>query len=421
MKKAVIGAVVVLALAAIVFASVRGSRREKGTQVYVEAAALRDIGRVVKASGAIDPREKVNISAHVIGKIERLYVDEGDLIEKGRPFLELEKEAFTAARAQWQASLQRAQTEVKQAEVSLADTRNKLERAKRLNQEGIVSAEQLEAAELAEASAALRLEDARQSVQQARAQLEKAQDDLTKTTIYSPLTGRVIKLNAEEGEVVVSGTMNNPASVIGEIADLSEILANVDVDETEVVLVKLGQEAVIKVDALPNKEYHGKVIEVGSKGFSKPNQPDVTFFDVEILLDDPDLDLRPGMSVRAEIRTEIHPNTLVVPIQAVVEREAEEGDAAAAGEDVNVVFVVENGKAVQRTVRTGISDETRVEIVSGVKAGETVVTGPYRSLRDLDDGEQVRITDPKKEKKQRKPSKDEKEEEGRAKAEVEVS
>lgn len=421
MKKAVIGAVVVLALAAIVFASVRGSRREKGTQVYVEAAALRDIGRVVKASGAIDPREKVNISAHVIGKIERLYVDEGDLIEKGRPFLELEKEAFTAARAQWQASLQRAQTEVKQAEVSLADTRNKLERAKRLNQEGIVSAEQLEAAELAEASAALRLEDARQSVQQARAQLEKAQDDLTKTTIYSPLTGRVIKLNAEEGEVVVSGTMNNPASVIGEIADLSEILANVDVDETEVVLVKLGQEAVIKVDALPNKEYHGKVIEVGSKGFSKPNQPDVTFFDVEILLDDPDLDLRPGMSVRAEINTEIHPNTLVVPIQAVVEREAEEGDAAAAGEDVNVVFVVENGKAVQRTVRTGISDETRVEIVSGVKAGETVVTGPYRSLRDLDDGEQVRITDPKKEKKQRKPSKDEKEEEGRAKAEVEVS
>lgn len=421
MKKAVIGAVVVLALAAIVFASVRGSRREKGRQVYVEAAALRDIGRVVKASGAIDPREKVNISAHVIGKIERLYVDEGDLIEKGRPFLELEKEAFTAARAQWQASLQRAQTEVKQAEVSLADTRNKLERAKRLNQEGIVSAEQLEAAELAEASAALRLEDARQSVQQARAQLEKAQDDLTKTTIYSPLTGRVIKLNAEEGEVVVSGTMNNPASVIGEIADLSEILANVDVDETEVVLVKLGQEAVIKVDALPNKEYHGKVIEVGSKGFSKPNQPDVTFFDVEILLDDPDLDLRPGMSVRAEINTEIHPNTLVVPIQAVVEREAEEGDAAAAGEDVNVVFVVENGKAVQRTVRTGISDETRVEIVSGVKAGETVVTGPYRSLRDLDDGEQVRITDPKKEKKQRKPSKDEKEEEGRAKAEVEVS
>ncbi len=323
MKKVVIGTVVVLALAAIVFASVRGSRGEKGTQDDVEPAARRDLGRVVKASGAIDPREKVNISAHVVGKIERLYVEEGDLIEKGKPFLELEKEAFTAARDQWTASLHRAQTDVRQAEVSLADTRNKLARSKRLNQEGIVSAEQLEGAVLAEASAVLRLEDARQSVQQARAQLEQAQDDLTKTTIYSPLTGRVIKLNAEEGEVVVSGTMNNSGSVIGEIADLSEILANVDVDETEVVLVKPGQEAIIKVDALPNKEYHGRVIEVGSKGFSKPAQPDVTFFDVEVLLDDPDLDLRPGMSVRAEINTENHPNTLVVPVQAVVEREIE--------------------------------------------------------------------------------------------------
>ena len=410
MKKVVIGTVVVLALAAIVFASVRGSRGDKGTQVYVEPAALRDIGRVVKASGAIDPREKVNISAHVVGKIERLYVEEGDLIEKGKPFLELEKEGFAAARDQWTASLRRAQTDVRQAEVSLADTRNKLNRAKRLNEEGIVSAEQLEAAVLAEASAVLRLEDARQSVQQARAQLEHAQDDLTKTTIYSPLTGRVIKLNAEEGEVVVSGTMNNSASVIGEIADLSEILANVDVDETEVVLVKPGQEAVIKVDALPNKEYHGKVIEVGSKGFSKPAQPDVTFFDVEILLDDPDLDLRPGMSVRAEIATEIHPKTLVVPIQAVVERESEEAD-----EDANVIFVVENGKAVQRAVQTGISDETRVEIVSGVKQGDKVVTGPYRSLRDLDNGEAVQIADPKKDRKEReknrKPSKDDEDEE----------
>ena len=421
MKKVVIGAVVVLAIAAIVFASVRGSRREKGTQVYVEPAALRDIGRVVKASGAIDPREKVNISAHVVGKIERLYVEEGDLIEKGKPFLELEKEGFSAARDQWTASLRRAQTDVRQAEVSLADTRNKMARAKRLSQEGIVSAEQLEAAELAEASAALRLEDARQSVQQARAQLEKAQDDLTKTTIYSPLTGRVIKLNAEEGEVVVSGTMNNSASVIGEIADLSEILANVDVDETEVVLVKPGQEAIIKVDALPNKEYHGRVIEVGSKGFSKPAQPDVTFFDVEILLDDPDLDLRPGMSVRAEINTEIHPKTLVVPIQAVVEREAPDSE-----DDVNVVFVIEDGKAVQRTVRTGISDETRVEIVAGVKEGDKVVTGPYRSLRDLDEGEAVQVTDPKKDRKEkeknRKPGKDdEDEDEGGGSVKVETS
>lgn len=409
MKRILIVTLVVGLLAVVVFASLRGGKREKGTRVYVEEVLRRDIGRVVKASGEIDPREKVNISAHVIGKIDHLYVEEGDLIKKGQPFLDLEKEAFIAARDQWRAQLRKAQTEVRQTEVALADSRNKLGRAQRLNQDGILSSEQLEAAQLAEDTAKLRLEDARESVSQARANLEKVQDDLTKTTIYAPLTGRVIALNAEQGEVVVSGTMNNPASVIGEIADLSEILARVDVDETEVVLVRPGQKARIVVDALPNKQYHGRVEEVGNKGFSRPNQPDVTFFKVEILLEDPDEDLRPGMSVRAEIDSAIHPGALVAPIQAVVERDLEKEGAR---NEADVVFVVENGKAVQRPVTTGISDETRVEVLAGVKQGEKVVTGPYRSLRDLEDGEQVRITDPRQEEKERKAKarKDEKDE-----------
>lgn len=409
MKRILIAVLVLGLLAVVVFASLRGTRREKGTKVYVEEVSRRDIGRVVKASGKIDPRDKVNISAHVIGKIEHLYVEEGDLIRKGQPFLDLEKEAYTAARDQWSAQLRKAGTEVRQAEVSLADARNKLARARRLNQEGILSAEQLEAAELAQATAELRLEDARESVRQARANLEKALDDLRKTTIYAPLTGRVIALNTEEGEVVVSGTMNNPASVIGEIADLSVILAKVDVDETEVVLVKPGQSTRVLVDALPDKVYHGRVAEVGNKGFSRAQQPDVTFFNVEILLEDPDEDLRPGMSVRAEIDTAVHPDVLVAPIQAVVERD---NDRDVGDEESDVVFVVEDGKAVQKAVRTGISDETRVEIVSGVQVGDKVVTGPYRSLRDLDDGERVQVTDQKKEERaRRRKAKGEKKEE----------
>lgn len=422
MKRILIAAVVLGLLGVVVYASLRNSRREKGTRVYVESVAQRDIGRLVKASGEIDPKIKVNISAHVVGKIERLYVEEGDAIRKGQPFLDLEKESFTAARDQWAASLRKSETEVRQAEVNLADARNKLGRAQRLNKEGILSAEQLEDAVLAEANARLRLEDSRESVLQARANLEKVRDELAKTTIYAPLTGRVIKLNAEEGEVVVSGTMNNAGSVIGEIADLSEILANVDVDETEVVLVKPGQSAVIKVDALPNKEYHGRVSEVGSKGFSRPAQPDVTFFDVEILLEDPDDDLRPGMSVRAEINTAVHTNTLVVPIQAVVERDVKNPQTGAV-EESEAVYVVENGKAVQRTVKTGISDETRVELLSGVKQGEQVVTGPYRSLRDLEEGEAVRITTPDEDKKTRKKEnkdKDDEDEEAKGEAKVEI-
>jgi len=418
LKRILITVLVLGLLAVVVFASLRGSRGEKGTKVYVEEVSRRDIGRVVKASGKIDPREKVNISAHVIGKIEHLYVEEGDLIRKGQPFLDLEKEAYTADRDQWSAQLRKAGTEVRQTQVSLADARNKLARARRLNQEGILSAEQLEAAELAQATAELRLEDARESVRQAQANLAEAQDNLKKTTIYAPLTGRVIALNTEEGEVVVSGTMNNPASVIGEIADLSVILAKVDVDETEVVLVKPGQKARILVDALPDKEYHGRVAEVGNKGFSRTQQPDVTFFNVEILLEDPDEDLRPGMSVRAEIDTAVHPDVLVAPIQAVVERDTERDAGDEEDEETDVVFVAVDGKAVQRIVKTGISDETQVEIVSGVKEGDKVITGPYRSLRDLDDGEKILVTDQKQEERSRRKKAKEEETEGEAQVEV---
>jgi HlyD family secretion protein len=398
MKKIIIGVLVVAVLGVIVFASIRAQDREKGVKVYAEPVAKRAVAQIVKASGELEPRIKVNISAHVIGKIQDLYVEEGDRIEKGKPFLRLEQEAYIAQRDQWAAQLRSARTAVRQTEVSLADSRVKLERSKRLSGEGIASREQLEAAELAETSARLRLDEAREAVQQTQANLTKAADDLSKTTIYAPLTGRVIALNAEEGEVVVSGTMNNPASVIGTIADMSEILATVDVDETEIVNVRLGQPAVLKVDAVPAKEYHGKVVEVGSSGFNRPQQPDVTFFKVKILLDDADTDLRASMSVRAEIHTASHPEALAVPIQAVVERKplGKDGKPAATGagkdEEVKVVFVIVDGKARQRPVETGISDETHVELLAGVKPGEQAVTGPYRTLRDLKEGDAVHVS-----------------------------
>jgi HlyD family secretion protein len=392
-KKFAIGAVILLVLGSIVFASIRAKNHDKGVKVYAEEVARRDLSQIVKASGELEPRVKVNISAHVIGKIAKLYVEEGDRIARGQPFLRLEQEAFIAQRDQWAAQLRNARTAVRQAEVSLADVRNKLGRAQRLQTEGIASREQLEAAQLAETSARLRLEESRDTVRQVQASLTKAQDDLSKTTIYAPLTGRVIALNAKEGEVVVSGTMNNPASVIGTIADMSEILATVDVDETEIVNVRVGQPAVLKVDAVPGKEYHGKVVEVGSSGFSRPQQPDVTFFKVKILLDDADPDLRASMSVRAEIQTASHPNALVVPIQAVVEREpAGKGEDKGGKKPEKVVFLIDIGKARQRRVETGISDETRVELLAGVKPGEKVVTGPYRTLKDLKDGDAVSVS-----------------------------
>ncbi len=408
MKRILIVAGGLLVLAAVLVASLRAGGAKQGTRVYAEPVARRDLQQVVKATGEIDPRVKVNISAHVIAKIEKLFVNEGDWIEKGKPFLMLEQNVFVADRDQWAAQLRSAEAAVRRQEVAVADAALKLQRAERLFAGGSFTAEQLENAQLSERSARLQLEEAEDLVSQDRANLLRAQTDLGKTIIYAPISGQVIALTAKEGEVVVSGTMNNPASVIGTIADMSEVLAEVDVDETEIVQVKMGQRGVLKVDALPKRVYHGKVTEVGSSGYNRPSQPDVTFFKVKLLLDDSDRQLRSGMSVRAEIATQAARGTLVVPIQAVVERPPQPAagttgggtDAAATGAatdaatDVKVVFVVAGGKARQRQVETGISDETRVQVVRGVAPGDQVVTGPYRSLRDLKDGDPVQVAPP---------------------------
>lgn len=395
MKRWLIAIVVVAALAAIVLGAVFGSKEEGGERVYVEPVVRQEITEVVKASGEIQARVSVDISAHVVAKIENLYVQEGQTVAAGQPFLELEKEAFTAATESWEAQLRQATTRVRQAEVALADAEVKLRRARRLSEEGIVSAEQLEAAELQRTSAELTLDEARDAVANARASLTKARDDLSKTTLYAPIDGRVVELNAEEGEVVVSGMMNNPATKIATVADLSELLAELDVDENEIVAVEVGQEVEVTVDALPDQVYRGRVVEVGSSGSTRAGQGDVTFFEVDVLLENADDRLRPGMSVRADIHTESSASALVTPVQAVVEREpaSSESEVVGGDETVQVVFVVEDGVAVRREVETGISTITEVELLSGVEEGEEVVTGPFRTLRDLEDGDAVRVSE----------------------------
>ncbi|MGB3564997.1 MAG: efflux RND transporter periplasmic adaptor subunit [Thermoanaerobaculia bacterium] len=400
MKRVIIGIAVILALGAIVFFSIRAGDRKKPIRVYLEEIERHDVSRLVKAGGEIDPRVKVNLSAHVIARIEHLFVEEGDSIEAGDPVLELEKEAFVAIRNRAAAEVSIARSRLRQAEIELEDNELKLQRMQRLADEMVISSEQLESSQLQHKSAELKLEQSREAILQAQASLEKAEDDLAKTTIYAPLSGRVIELRAEEGEVVVSGTMNNPASVIAIIADLSEILAVVDVDETEVAYLALGQSVELEVDALPDETYSGRVVEIGSSGFQRNRQPDVTFFGVKILLEEPEETLRTGMSVRARINTAEKTDVLVAPIQAVVDRppladgdESQDNadEATAERDEIRVVFVVEEEVARQRAVETGLSDETHVEILTGLEVGEKVVTGPYRSLKELDDGDPVKL------------------------------
>lgn len=366
------------------------SRDQKGERVTLHTVERQTIQKVVKARGEIDPRTKVELSAHVIAKIDKLHIEEGDDVATGEPVVELEKEAFTAARDRAAAEVEIQRSRQRQAEIEVEDTQLKLRRAERLFTEGVLSQGDLDAAHLAAKAAASSREQARGSLLQARATLEKAEDDLAKTTIYAPISGRLIELNAEEGEVVVSGTMNNPASVIGTIADLSELLAVVAVDETEIVHVSVGQPANLIVDANRTVDYNGRVVEIGNAGFHRPNQPDVTFFEVKLLFTNPDAALKAGMSVRAEIQTAEVDEALVVPVQAVVLRASAAAGDGGDGEEVQTVLVAVDGLVEERQVETGISNITMVQITSGVEEGDRVITGPSRVLRELENGDPVR-------------------------------
>jgi HlyD family secretion protein len=395
LKKPVVITAAALGIVLLVVLSLRSGSGDKSAKVYAAKAEKKPIARTVKASGQVDPRVKVNISAHVIGKIERLFVKEGDTVSEGQPFLQLERQAYLSARDGAAAQREIERSRMRQADIALADAKLKLDRMRRLVADKIASSEQLEGVELQHNSALQQLEQSRQGLTQAEADLRRTEDELRKTTIYSPLAGKVITLNAEQGEVVVSGTMNNPGSVIGTIADLSEILVEVDVDENEIVFVRVDQAARVLVDAIGDHEYTGRVVEIGSSGFTKPAQPDVTFFKVKVLIDRPDDSLRPGMSARAEIKTEARTDAVVVPIQSVVERKPldDKGKVDEDEDEVKVVFAIDSGKVHQRTVKTGISDATNVELISGVEEGTQIVSGPYRALKSLKDGQKVQIVE----------------------------
>lgn len=382
MKKGFLIAGGALVLAVIVIASLfRGG--DEGAEVYVHDVERRDIARIVKASGAIDPRVKVIISPRVTGEIEKLYVQEGQQIEAGELFAQLDQELFRAALDRAEAAFESARAQASQAGVRLENEELTESRVQRLHQEQILSQDQLDQAVLERRSAELDLAQAQQAVAQARAEVDRAREDLRRTTLRAPLSGRVTELTAKEGEVVIAGTTNLPGSSIGTLADLSEILAEVEVDETDVIYVEIGQEAKVTVDAVPDRDYRARVVEVGSSGFHPETQPDLTYFRVKLLLEEPDAQLKPGMSARAEISTARKADTLVVPIQAVVRRAPVDAEDAEEEDERDVVFVVQNGEVLQRSVDVGLTDTTHAEILSGVDAGQRVVTGPYRELRDL--------------------------------------
>ena len=394
MKRALVIGGVVVVLAAVLFASLSSSDG-KGKVIEPEKAGRRDVVARVKASGTINPRVKVEIQSKVIGEIVALPVKEGDTVGAGQILLEIEKEQYLAARDQANAVLGQATVNLERARAELANEELNYKRMLDLNREGVASQDSLDRARLARDSAEIAVRSQAETIRQARSALQRALDDLQRTTIRSPMDGVVTALNVEKGETAVMGTMNFAGSVLMTVGDLSELLAEVEVAESEVVSLKVGQKATIRVDALPDTPLAGTVTEIGSSGLK---QVDVVKFRVKVVLEKPDPRVKPGMTAKVEIVTAEAPGVVAVPQQAVQTRWLDgkgkevtrrEGDSSQ--REVTVAYLFVGNKAVRREVKTGIHDELWVEVTEGLAEGDQVITGPYRTLRALKDGEAVRV------------------------------
>jgi len=407
-KKILIILGVVLVVAIIVIVNVFKSG-EKTYQVQAEKVEKSDITAVVTANGRIVPRTDVKISAYVPAKITKLPVEEGDVVKKGQLLVQLDATEYRAAANQAKAQLASAKASKEQAQLVY-------NRQKELFQRKLSSEEQYDMAKT-------ELDLAKARYEQAVASLDQAKYNLSKTTITSPMDGIVTALNAEVGEIVMIGTMNNPGTVIMAVSDMSEIEAEVEVDETDIAGVKIGQEAEIKIDAYPDTTFKGKVTEIGhtARISGLGSQDQVTNFLVKVMLLDEVPTIRPGMSASVDITTNFRSDVLNVPIQAVVmreekvdtlttEEEKEEGALASVDsiskkgnkkdkknkkKEIEGVFVVQEGRAKFLEVKTGIADQQNIELVSGVNEDDMVVTGSYKILRTLKDGDKVKVTEKK--------------------------
>ena len=387
-KKILIISAVVIVIGIVVLFNLR-AKREKSVKVSVETIKLHDLTSTVSASGEVKPKKSVNISAHVPGRIVKIGVIEGQEVKAGDFLLKLDSTQYEANAERDRALIQSYISQLIQAEARMKREQNNYDRQKQLFDSQLISEEQLEAAKVQSDIARAETEGFRHQIQQAEASLKSSLDSLSKTVYNSPIDGIITSLRVEEGEVAIIGTMNNPGTVLMTIADLSEMQVEVEVDETDVVGVRLGQNADVKVDALPNQILKGTVTEIGSSAIEKLStaQQESRDFQVKITLDNPPRTLKPGLSASADIITAEKKGVLAIPISALVLREKESKDPAKKEkEEEEGVYVVENGRARFFPASKGIMGGLLIEIISGLKEGQAVIVGPYNALRELKDG-----------------------------------
>ena len=406
-KKLIITLLVVVVLAAVVVTLGFKFRQKEspGIEVESEVVGRTRIVQTVTATGRIQPKTQVNISADVSAKITRLGVAEGDWVQQGALLVELDSERLSASVESAEANERVAQANADVSLENMKKAEKDLVRARDLHRSGLETEAQLEAAEALYQVERARTNAATDQVAQAGANLKQLRDDLSKTRIYAPIVGTISVLNKEVGEIALGSQFQEDVILV--LANLAGMEAEVKVDENDIVSVSIGDASKISVDALPDLELEGVVTEIASsasiEGSGGTDQK--TEFVVKIAITDPDSKLRPGMTASVDIVTDVREDSLGIPIQAVAVRTPEQlGGGAGEGEEpkwkadkdgfVELVFVIGDGTVSARQVETGIQSETHIEIVSGVDEGEAIVVGNYRAIsRDLEDGSEVVVAE----------------------------
>ena len=404
-----------LLVVALIVANLARSSGGKVETVQLAKVRVEDVTSRVKAPGKIEPKTQVKISADVPGKVTQLTVVEGDRVARGQLMLGLDDTQYRATWNQARASLASARARLTDARASLKVGEDNYVRQRSLFEQKLLSQAEWDRATAAVESARSASATAQEEVARAEAAMAGSVDNLNKCRFVAPFNGVVSALDVEQGEIVITGTMNNPGTQIMVVSDLSRMLVRADVDEADIVDIKLGQKAKITVDALPDTSFAATVIEIGNtaKRNLTGGSEGQTNFEVQVVFDQTVPEVRPGMTADVEIDTGTHPKARAVPIQAVVIRtdrdleraarkpgktRARRADANAAEDDtvgrrekeITGIFVVKNDVATFVPVKAGIASETMIEISGDVKEGDVVVSGPYKALRELKPGAKVK-------------------------------
>jgi HlyD family secretion protein len=405
--------IIVLAVGGVIAFRIN-KKKHAGTEVRLEQVAKRNLVSAVTASGKIEAKTSVDISADITGRIIQIAVREGDVVKRGQFLLQIDPAQYQAAVARAQGVVASTQAVLLQTKANRDQAQRAWDRARQLTQlgENLISPEAAEQAQTALEVAEANYQATKAQLEQARAGLQEAKDNLGKTRLTAPISGRVVRLAVEQGEVAVPGTFSRETGLLMTIADLSVILAKVQVDETDVVRLSASDSVDVTIDAYPDTTFTGQVTKVSHSARLTPTQTAsgsndrAVDFDVEITLRRPPPDIRPDLSCTARIVTDTRGNVLSIPIISLTVRDHEkipnESDSGPPVDTLRArfnkreaegVFVVRNGLATFRPVKVGVAGDEYFEVVDGLREGETIVAGTYQAIRDLKDGAKVRQAD----------------------------